>query len=153
MILTISYNHQVFMNLYATMQVEKLLVEDNLCTQEPPFHPPSIQQSAISNWRILLRFSVAIALAVSLSLKNSYPDPPTGDEGADLACGLTSTSSERSTGGSSREMLRFCRRENLGMGRELGGGELENAGPAHSSDREGGDVDGLMEMGRLRLPP
>lgn len=138
--------------LYTTMQVEKLSVEDNLCTQEPPLHPPSIQWPAISNWRIFRRFSVAIALAVSLSLKNSYPDPPTGDDGADLACGLTSTS-ERSTGGSSSEMLRFWRREKLGMGSELGGGELANAGPAHSSGREGGEVEGLMEMGRLRLPP
>ena len=152
MILTISYNHQVSITitLYTTMQVEKMSVKDNLCTQEPPFHPPI--QSAISNWRILLRFSVAIAVAVSLSLKKSYLDPPTGDEGADLACGLTSTSSERSTGGSSREMLRFWRRENLGMGSELGGGELENARPAHSSDRDG-DVEGLKEMGRVRLPP
>jgi len=107
----------------------------------------------ISNWRILLRFSVAIALAIASSLKKSYPDPSTGDEGADLACSLTSTSSEHSTGGSSREMLRFWRRENLGMGSELGGGELENAGPAHSSEWVGGDVEGLMEMGRLRLPP
>jgi len=49
-------------------------------------------------------------------------------------------------------MLRFWRRENLGMGSELGGGELENAGPAHSSDRDG-DVVGLKEMGRVRLPP
>uniref|UniRef100_A0A0E0M7T9 DUF834 domain-containing protein n=1 Tax=Oryza punctata TaxID=4537 RepID=A0A0E0M7T9_ORYPU len=102
-------------------------------------------------WRILLRFSVATA--VSLSLKKSNPDPPTGEEGADLACGFTSTSSDRSTGGNSSEMLRFWRRENLGIGSELGGGELENAGPAHSSGRDGGEVEGLMEMGRLRLPP
>lgn len=39
------------------------------------------------------------------------------------------------------------------MGSELGGGELENAGPAHSSEWVGGDVEGLMETGRLRLPP
>jgi len=89
----------------------------------------------ISNWRNLLRFSVAIAVAISLSLKISYHDPPTGDEGAALACGLTSASLECSTGGSSKEMMHFWRRENLGMGSELGGGELENARPARSSDQ------------------
>jgi len=93
-----------------------------------------------------------VAIAVSLSLKKSNLDPPIGEEGADLACGLTSASSHRSAGGSSSETLRFWRRENVGIGRELGGGELENAGPAHSSGREGGDVEGLMEMGLPRLP-
>lgn len=93
-----------------------------------------------------------MAIAVSLSLKKPNPDPPTGEDGADLACGLTSTSSHRSTGGSSSDTLRFSQRENLGIGSELGGGELENAGPAHSSGREGGDMEGLMEMGLLRLP-
>uniref|UniRef100_J3N2S9 Uncharacterized protein n=1 Tax=Oryza brachyantha TaxID=4533 RepID=J3N2S9_ORYBR len=90
--------------------------------------------------------------AIVSSSQKSNPDPPTGEEGADLACGFTSTSSERLTCCNSSEILRFWRRENLGIGSELGGGELENAGPAHSSGRDG-DVEGLMEMGRLRLPP
>jgi hypothetical protein len=41
----------------------------------------------------------------------------------------------------------------LGIGRELGGGELEKAGPAQSSGREGGDVEGLIEIARLRFFP
>lgn len=145
----LTYYSHYSIHYYACEQLKS--VDDNLCTQTLPFHPPIIQWSEISRWRILLRFSVATA--VSLSLKKSNPDPPTGEEGADLACGFTSTSSDRSNSGNSSEMLRFCRRENLGIGSELGGGELENAGPAHSSGRDGGEVEGLIEMGRLRLPP
>jgi hypothetical protein len=39
------------------------------------------------------------------------------------------------------------------MGNELGGGELEYAGPAQSSGRAGGDPDGLMGIARLRFFP
>ena len=41
----------------------------------------------------------------------------------------------------------------MGIGRELGGGELENPGPAQSSGREGGDVEGLMDIALLRFFP
>lgn len=57
-----------------------------------------------------------------------------GDGGADLAsvCILIS---EAEPGNSSDTVL-FGRTENLGMGKELGGGEFEYAGPAHSSEKE-----------------
>ena len=93
-------------------------------------------------------------MAVSLSsLKKLTPEPAVGDEGADLACRGTSTLSDRSAGSNSSETLRFWWREKLGIGSELGGGELENAGPAQSSGREGGDVEGLIEIARLRFFP
>ena len=65
----------------------------------------------------------------------------------------STSSSDRSAGGNSSEILRFWWRENLGIGRELGGGELENPGPAQSSGREGGDVEGLMDIALLRFFP
>lgn len=73
----------------------------------------------------------------------------TGEAGADLASGFSSMSESES--GRSRETLLFWRRENLGMGSELGGGELEYVGPAQSSEKERssqkaenfGDGDGL----------
>jgi len=39
-------------------------------------------------------------------------------------------------GGSSRDTVLLGFMENLGMGTELGGGEFEYAGPAHSSEKE-----------------
>jgi hypothetical protein len=113
--------------------------------------PPSIQLSAMFKCRILLRFSVA--MAVSQSLKKLTPEPAVGDEGADLACTNTSSPSDRSAGGNSSETLRFWWRENIGIGSELGGGELENAGPAQSSGWVGGDVEGLIEIALLRFFP
>lgn len=92
-------------------------------------------------------------MAASLPLKKLTAELAVGEEGADLACTGTSSSSDRSAGGNSSETLRFWWRENLGIGRELGGGELENAGPAQSSGREGGDVEGLIEIALLRFFP
>lgn len=92
-------------------------------------------------------------MVASVPLKKVAPEPAVGDEGADLACTGTSSSSDRSAGGNSSETLRFWWRENLGIGRELGGGELQNPGPAQSSGREGGDVEGLTEIARLRFFP
>jgi hypothetical protein len=112
--------------------------------------PPAIQLSAMFKCRIFRRFSVA--MAVSPSLKKLTPEPAIGDEGADLACTGTSSLSDRSAGGNSSETLRFWWRENLGIGSELGGGELENAGPAQSSGRVG-DVEGLIEIALLRFFP
>jgi hypothetical protein len=113
--------------------------------------PPAIQLSAMFKCRILRRFSVA--MAVPPSLKKLTPEPAAGDEGADLACTRTTLLSDRSAGGNSSETLHFWWRENLGIGSELGGGELENAGPAQSSWRVGGDVEGLIEIALLRFFP
>ena len=112
---------------------------------------PIIQSSVISKLRILLRFSVA--MAVSLSPKKPSPEPAVGVEGADLACTSTSTCSGLSAGGNSSDTLRFWWSENLGIGSELGGGELEYAGPAQSSGREGGDPDGVIGIALLRFLP
>lgn len=87
--------------------------------------------------RILLKFSVAEA--VLLTKRSGEDDEPDADDvgeaGADFeAAGWVE--SRVSIGGSSRETLRFWRRENLGMGTELGGGEFVYAGPAQSSEHE-----------------
>lgn len=92
-------------------------------------------------------------MAASLPLKKLTPEPAVGDEGADSACTGISSSSDRSAGGNSSETLRFWWSENLGIGKELGGGELEKPGPAQSSGREGGDVEGLIEIALLRFFP
>ena len=62
---------------------------------------------------------------VVLRKKSSSDEPDflVGEEGADLDNGWRVISDGGP--GSSREMLRFWRRENFGMGRELGGGEFE----------------------------
>jgi hypothetical protein len=91
-------------------------------------------------------------MAVPQSLKKLTPEPAAGDEGADLACTNTSSPPDRSAGGNSSETLRFWWRENTGIGSELGGGELENAGPAQSSGRVGG-VEGLIEIALLCFFP
>ena len=84
-----------------------------------------------------------------------------GEGGADLAtCGSSIPDDGR---GKSKETLLFWRRENLGIGRELGGGELEYAGPAQSSEEEKSSISslklgplvmglGLIAIGLLRLP-
>ncbi len=41
----------------------------------------------------------------------------------------------------------------MGIGSELGGGEFEKAGPAQSSGRDGGDVEGLIDIALLRFFP
>lgn len=52
--------------------------------------------------------------------------PLVGDEGADLAIGRTiSTEVSSAIIGKSSETVRLGRIENLGIGKELGGGELE----------------------------
>lgn len=59
-----------------------------------------------------------------------------GDEGADLAIGwrvLTISGVER---GNSSDTVLFGRSENLGIGKELGGGEFEYVGPAQRSENE-----------------
>ncbi|KAK0581456.1 hypothetical protein LWI29_014005 [Acer saccharum] len=61
--------------------------------------------------------------------------PLVGDGGADLAKGWLISIPEISLAtGNSSETVRFGRIENLGIGKELGGGELEYAGPAHRSE-------------------
>lgn len=64
-----------------------------------------------------MRRSVIVAETVLLKGLSS-PDE-VGETGADLA------TSGRSTSGKVREAVLFPRRENLGMGTEVGGGELE----------------------------
>lgn len=56
-----------------------------------------------------------------------------GDAGADLACGCISISGEEL--GRSRDTVLFGLTENLGIGKELGGGEFEYVGPAQSSEK------------------
>lgn len=55
-----------------------------------------------------------------------------GEAGADLAVGYTLIPGSET--GNSSDTVRFGLIENLGIGRELGGGEFEYAGPAHSSE-------------------
>jgi hypothetical protein len=58
-----------------------------------------------------------------------------GEAGADLAVGCTLKSVPWFTG-KSRDTVRFGGLiENLGIGKELGGGELEYAGPAQRSEK------------------
>ena len=58
-----------------------------------------------------------------------------GEAGADLAVGSTLKSVPWDTG-KSRDTVRFGGLiENLGIGKELGGGEFEYAGPAHRSEK------------------
>lgn len=57
-----------------------------------------------------------------------------GDEGADFAIGCILRSGDEP--GNSRDTVLFDWIENLGIGKELGGGEFEYAGPAHSSENE-----------------
>lgn len=56
-----------------------------------------------------------------------------GEVGADFAIGRKSILEAEE--GKSRETVLLGRRENLGMGKELGGGELEYAGPAQRSEK------------------
>lgn len=55
-----------------------------------------------------------------------------GDAGADLAKGGKSISEGEA--GRSRETVLLGLTENFGIGKELGGGEFEYAGPAQSSE-------------------
>lgn len=57
-----------------------------------------------------------------------------GDGGADLAIGCILRSGDEP--GNSSDTVLFGLTENLGIGKELGGGEFEYAGPAHSSEKE-----------------
>ena len=56
-----------------------------------------------------------------------------GEEGADLATRRISIPGEEEPG-RSRDTVLFGRTENLGIGKELGGGEFEQVGPAHNSE-------------------
>lgn len=67
------------------------------------------------------RFSVAEAVSRKKP-EACERDAPEGEDGADFETGWGFISASRL--GSSREMLRFWRRENFGIGKELGGGEL-----------------------------
>lgn len=55
-----------------------------------------------------------------------------GEAGADLGRGGRSIPDDGK--GNSKDTLLFWRSENLGIGKELGGGEFEYAGPAQSSE-------------------
>lgn len=69
--------------------------------------------------------AVAVEVAVALLRKSLMEVVASleGEDGADLEIGWNVTSDFGT--GISRDILRFCRRENLGMGNELGGGEFE----------------------------
>lgn len=80
-----------------------------------------------------MRRSIFVADSV---LSNISPaerlKPLVGEAGADFAVGCKSISVANL--GKSRETVLFGRRVNIGKGRELGGGEFEQAVPAQLSE-------------------
>lgn len=82
---------------------------------------PQFSRSRLS---IRLRFSVAEAVVRRKSAEGETLGSLGEVDGADLASGGRTMSSDLEPG-RSREMLRFCRSENLGIGSELGRGEFE----------------------------
>lgn len=94
---------------------------------------PSLQSSAMSRFRMRRRFFVAESSLWKKLLEKQMLWSLVGEEGADLATGWKFIS-EADFSGKSSETAFFEQSGNVGMGKELGGGELEYAGPAHSSE-------------------
>lgn len=85
-----------------------------------PLKAPDLHSSAVSSSRLSMRRSVIVAETV---LRKGLSPDEVGETGADLATSRISTA--ESGAGKVKDTVLFCWRENLGIGTEAGGGELE----------------------------